>query len=78
MKRYYASDLIEVDEPNTKPNPGDSYVVLADEAETKAIEALGWMQAECCGALDRGEDPRQMDIADMLARARRDLGLEDT
>ena len=33
---------------------------------------LGWMYAECCAALDRGEDPRTMDVPEMVGRAETD------
>ena len=39
----------------------------------KIYEAIVWTHAECCAALGRGEDPRQMDIAKMLERGIRDL-----
>lgn len=37
------------------------------------IEALGWMHAEACTTLDRGEDPRDTHVPELLERARRDL-----
>ena len=43
----------------------------------KFYEAMGWMHAECCAALDRGEDPRQMEVPGMLERAIRDLTRDD-
>ena len=46
---------------------------LIEEART---EALGWMHADCCVTLDNGDDPRRMDMADMLNRANRDLSKE--
>lgn len=32
-------------------------------------EALGWMHAECCTALKRGEDPREMEVPGLVSRA---------
>lgn len=43
------------------------------EVEDKFYEALGWMHAECCSALDRGEDPRKAEIGDMVKRCIHDL-----
>jgi len=45
------------------------------EQSDRAIEALGWAYADCCAALDRGEDPRKTEMPDVLERARNDLGL---
>lgn len=39
----------------------------------KFYEALGWMHAECCAALDRGEDPRSLEMPDMIKRCISDL-----
>lgn len=39
----------------------------------KFYEGLGWMHAECCAALDRGEDPRGFEIGEMVQRCIRDL-----
>ena len=44
---------------------------LIDEA---AIMAIGWAYADCCTTLDNGKDPRHNDMAEVLARARKDLG----
>lgn len=42
----------------------------------KFYEALGWMHAECCAALDRGEDPRSFEVPEMVSRCIRDLSAE--
>lgn len=39
----------------------------------KAIQYAGWMYAECCALLDRGEDPRKADVAEMLPRMQKDV-----
>ncbi|MCK7542921.1 hypothetical protein MLC59_01890 [Marinobacter bryozoorum] len=39
----------------------------------KFYEGLGWMHAECCAALDRGEDPRAFEVGDMVKRCIHDL-----
>ena len=38
-----------------------------------ATEALGWAHAEFCTALDKGEDPRDIVVPEMLDRAMKDL-----
>ena len=37
------------------------------------ITGLGWCWAKACASLDAGLDPRTMDIAELLARAKEDL-----
>jgi hypothetical protein len=32
------------------------------------MEALGWMYAEACNMLDRGEDLRKVEVPEILAR----------
>lgn len=44
---------------------------LIDEA---AITAIGWAYADCCATLDRGGDPRDEEMPNVLERARKDLG----
>lgn len=39
------------------------------------MEAIGWAYADCCATLDKGNDPRQTDMADVIDRAEKDLGL---
>lgn len=39
-------------------------------------QALGWMHAEACVALDVGRDMRKEDISEMCTRAEKDLGLK--
>ena len=52
------------------PDPkADERHRLSDDA----CEALGWMLAECCNILDKGEDPREADVPDMIERCRYDL-----
>lgn len=42
----------------------------------KVIEAIGWAYADCCTTLDKGGDPRQTDMADVIERATKDLELD--
>ena len=51
------------------PNPDDALPPMPD----KFYEALGWMHAECCATLDRGEDPRNTEVSGMVQRCIRDL-----
>ncbi|PHR58767.1 MAG: hypothetical protein COA47_10195 [Robiginitomaculum sp.] len=43
--------------------------------DDRAIEAIGWAYADCCVTLDKGGDPRQTVMPDVLVRATKDLGL---
>ncbi len=43
-----------------------------------AFEAIGWAYADCCAALDKGKDPRKTDMADVIRRAKKDLGIKQT
>ena len=45
--------------------------------ENRFYEGIGWTYAECCAALDRGEDPRQMEVPAMLERCERDLNIPE-
>lgn len=67
---------------NMLDNPGDgdiyctstAYAQLEHYAEQVRAEALGWMHAACCIALDRGNDPRLLEVPALLEQARKDLG----
>jgi hypothetical protein len=43
--------------------------------ETKRIqmEALGWMYAQACNMLDRGEDLRKVTVPELLERFHKDM-----
>lgn len=41
--------------------------------ESCVAMAVGWAYTDCCVALDKGNDPRKNDLADVLERAKRDL-----
>ncbi len=41
------------------------------------MQALGWMYAEACNALDRGEDVRLMDVSEILGRMHTDFKEEE-
>lgn len=57
------------------------FQLLKSEAERQSwpempdrfYEGLGWMHAECCAALDRGEDPRSFEVGAMVERCINDL-----
>jgi len=41
-----------------------------------AFEAIGWAYTDCCSTLDAGGDPRKTNMADVIKRAEKDLGLK--
>lgn len=42
--------------------------------EQQRINALGWTLADCCLALDNGDDPPLADIPGQIARMQKELG----
>lgn len=52
---------------------GAAYDKLVALIESARMEALGWMHAEACTALDRGEDIRKVGVPDIVDRFNRDL-----
>lgn len=52
--------------PPPAPNGGASIAAR--------YEAIGWCHAFCCAAMDDGRDPRQIDCAEILEKAKAQLG----
>ena len=50
-------------------------IAAIDKLRSKVTQAIGWAYADCCITLDKGGDPRQTEMPDVLARATKDLGL---
>lgn len=48
--------------------------VIEAEKRSARYEAIGWCHAFCCAALDDGKDPRQIDCADIMEKAKAQLG----
>ncbi len=51
-----------------------AYTRLEHYCEKVRVEAIGWTHAASCVALDRGDDPRNIDVPVMLSQAQKDLG----
>jgi len=49
-------------------------VIEAEKSQAR-YEAIGWCHAFCCAALDDGKDPRQIDCAEIMAKAKAQLGV---
>jgi len=41
------------------------------------MEALGWMYAYACNALDRGEDIRKLSVPELLVKFHQDMDEQD-
>ena len=52
-----------------------AYAELEHYIEGVRAEAIGWMHAEACATLDRGDDPRLTEVPDLLERCRVDLAV---
>jgi len=50
---------------------------VQDLIDEKVIEAIGWAYADCFVMLDKGLDPREAELPEVLERARKDLELGD-
>ena len=60
------------------PDEAAAYIVWIERRLMRDDEvlfrAIGWAHADACLALDRGDDPRNMEVPDMIERAKHDLG----
>ena len=45
------------------------------KSQIKVFEAIGWVYAFCCAALDDGRDPRQIEAPEILDKAGQQLVL---
>ncbi len=55
-------------------NRVDSWVRrIVYEKPPEFYEAIGWVHAECCAALDRGEDPRDFEVSELVEKCVKDL-----
>ena len=46
---------------------------MTEEEKKARYQALGWMHAEACCLMDRGEDIREIDVSELIKRAVKDL-----
>ena len=51
-------------------------MITLRESRENVIQAIGWTHAEMCIALDKDEDPREIEMPEILERAKFDLKLE--
>ena len=51
-----------------------AYTRLEHYMESERTRAIGWTHVEACIIMDKGNDPRLMEVPDILERARNELG----
>ena len=56
-----------------KCQPTIGEVIKAEKLKARYV-AIGWCHAFCCAALDEGKDPRQIDCAEIMEKAKAQLG----
>ena len=69
------SDMFESRDENGIYQTSTAYTRLEHYIEQQRIEAVGWMHAESCVLLDRGDDPRTTEVPEILEKAQTDLSL---
>ncbi len=53
-----------------------AYTKLEMYIESQRAEVLGWAHADACVSLDRGDDPRTIEVPTMFDRMRTDLDVQ--
>ena len=46
---------------------------MKNNLTTKEYVAIGWTHAFCCSLLDDGEDPRKIEVPEMIEKAEKQL-----
>ena len=67
------SKMLEAPGRNGLYPTSTAYTELEHYIEGMRLEAIGWMHTEACTMLDRGDDPRIVEVPDIYSRARADL-----
>jgi len=71
------SDMLDnPDESGIYPT-STAYTRLEHYIESQRTQAIGWTHAEACITLDKGNDPRLIEVPGILERANKDLAKED-
>jgi len=66
-------DDIETNIATNEMTAAQVFTQMKQHIDAARWEAIGWAYADCCVSLDKGEDPRQNEMPEVLARARIDL-----
>jgi len=67
------SDMLDLPDEHGIYPTSTAYNKLEHYIESVRAEAIGWCHADCCVALDRGEDPRTVNVPSVYDRAQKDL-----
>jgi len=67
------SDMLDNPDEHEIYPTSTAYTRLEIYIESQRAEVLGWAVADACTALDRGEDPRLMNVPDIFDRMKQDL-----
>lgn len=67
------SDMLDNPDKHGIYPTGTAYTRLEHYIESVRAQAIGWMHAEACVTLDKGEDPRLTNVPEMFERAKVDL-----
>lgn len=53
-------------------------LIMSEDKDKLNLSALvlGWAYADCCAALDRGDDPRKAEMPVVLERMTQELSIE--
>jgi len=47
--------------------------LLGHSGKMMIFETIGWTHAYFCSELDKGNDPRKIDVSELIAKAQKDL-----
>ncbi len=74
MILVHSSDCSVNNAPAFTPGPCDCEAKEIEKAMRKGIElGVGWGYADCCVALDNGEDPRNTEMPEVIKRMEEDF-----
>ena len=67
------SDMLDNPDNHGIYHTSTCYTKLEHYIESVRIQAIGWMHANACVVLDKGDDPRLIEVPAILAQAKIDL-----
>lgn len=69
------SDMLDNPDKHGIYPTSTAYTRLERYIEGVRMEAIGWCHADVCATLDRGDDPRTVDVPEIIERANNDLAI---
>lgn len=70
------SDMLDNPDEHGIYHTSTAYTRLELYIEGVRAEAIGWAHADACVTMDKGGDPRLVEVPDLLRRAQDELGLK--